>query len=174
MISDSSPLIILGKLNKLELLAKVFGKIEIVKSVYNEVVEEGKKSGKAEAFDIEELIENKKILIRNLDKDAMSKSSFLQKSYSKLGIGEADSLALSLAEKQKEILIDEAFARKVARIHGIKPIGVLRVLLIAYKRGIIEKNIVKEIFDKIMLEDFRVGANVLQEFLLLFDKVKRK
>ena len=38
MISNASPLIYLGKLNKLDLLIKLFDKIEITSSVYEEVI----------------------------------------------------------------------------------------------------------------------------------------
>lgn len=41
VVSDSSPLISLGKLNCLFLLERLYGKITIVRAVYDEVVIKG-------------------------------------------------------------------------------------------------------------------------------------
>ena len=41
MIIDSSSLIIFAKINKLELLEKLYGKLEITKEIYKETVDDG-------------------------------------------------------------------------------------------------------------------------------------
>jgi predicted nucleic acid-binding protein len=38
VISNAGPLIALGKLNRLELLADVYGQVEVTRAVYSEVV----------------------------------------------------------------------------------------------------------------------------------------
>ncbi len=70
--------------------------------------------------------------------------------------------------------MDERLARKVAKLHGIKPIGTFRVILLAYEKGIVEENKLREIIDKIVHGNFRVGADVISEFWLLFSQLKKK
>ena len=45
MISDSSTLIIFAKINKLDLLKKLYGKIQISETIYKEIVDEGEAKG---------------------------------------------------------------------------------------------------------------------------------
>lgn len=174
MISNSSPLIILGKLNRLDILEKLFRKVEIAESVYEEVVVMGMKLNKAESFIIKDMIEKDLISIENLNKLGQEKSLFLQKTHQALEKGEADSIALAIQKKQKYVLIDEMMARKVAIIHGLKLIGILGVLLLAYRKKAISEDEIEKLADDIALSDFRIGSDVLSEFWRVFEEVKGK
>jgi predicted nucleic acid-binding protein len=46
---DASPLMTLGKLNQLDLLAGLFGEVQIPRAVYDEVVTQGLTRGAADA-----------------------------------------------------------------------------------------------------------------------------
>ena len=172
MISDASPLIIFGKINRLELLIKLFGQIEIVESVYDEVVRKGKELNKPEALTIEEKIKEGKIVIAKLDKSGKEKSAFLMRAYSKLDNGEADTIILALQKKQKKLLIDERIARKVAEIQGLLPIGSLGIILLAYEKKLINEEDTKQIIDILISGNFRVGAEVISEFWRIFNRIK--
>lgn len=174
MISNSSPLIILGKLNRLDILEKVFRKIEIAESVYEEVVEMGMKLNKAESFIIGSMIDKDIISVEKLSSIGQEKSMFLQKAHQALEKGEADTVALAIQKKQQYVLIDEKMARKVAIIHGLKPIGILGVLLLAYRKKAISEDEIEKLADDIALSDFRIGSDVLSEFWRVFEEVKGK
>ncbi|MEK6892887.1 MAG: DUF3368 domain-containing protein [Nanoarchaeota archaeon] len=172
MISNSSPLILFGKLNKLDLLKKVFGQIEIAKSVYEEVIEKGIAAKKIESFIIKEWVEKGFILVRELNVSEQEKSCFLRRAYPKLDAGEADTIALAMQKNERSILIDEKAARKIAELYGILPIGTLGVLLLAYQKKIVNESVLKEIIDKLILSDFRVGAEVINEFWKMLSSLK--
>lgn len=173
MISNASPLIVFGKLNKLDLLISLFKNLEITESVYKETVENGIKLNKPEAFIIKKYIEKKIILIKKLNKESNKKSYFLRETYYDIDVGEADTIALALKSKEKELLIDEKLARKVAELHGFFPIGSLGIILLAYKKNILNENESKKIVNIIISGNFRVGAEVLNEFWILFNKLKK-
>lgn len=171
MISNASPLIFFGKLNKLELLIKLFDKIEIAESVYQEVVEQGE--NKHEVESIKEFINRRMIIIEKLDNKSKEQSDFIKKGF-RLQQGEADTIALALQKSTKKTLIDEKPARKAAELYGLLPIGTLGVILLAYKKEIITENELNNIIEKLINDNFRIGAEVLNEFWKLFDMVKKK
>lgn len=173
MIINSSPLIIFGKLNKIELLKKVLGNLDISESVYKEVVENGKLKDFPEAFIIEEAIKNEIIAIKKLSETNRNKVISLLNFYKSLDYGEAETIALALQEKQTEVLIDEKIARKVASLYGIRPIGSLRVLLLAFKNNLLNKDEIKQIIIDMTKEKFRLGADVISEFFRILNKIKR-
>lgn len=173
MISNSSVLIIFGRLNKIELLKSIFDKIEITESVYDEVVENGIRSNKPEAFIIKDCANKGLISVEKLNEESKNKSSFLRGAYSGLDIGESDTIALAMQKGQKKALIDEKRARKVAELYGILPIGSLGAILLAYKSHVINENEARNLVDKMITNNFRIGADVFSEFWVLFDRIKR-
>lgn len=173
MIINSSPLIIFGKLNKIDLLKKVFEDLVISEAVYKEVVEKGKLKNFPEAFIIEEAIKNKIIIIKKLSEINRNKAISLLNFYKSIDYGEAETIALALQEKQTEVLIDERAARKVASLYNLKPRGSLRVLLLAFIKKIINEEEIKKIITEMTKEKFRIGADVISEFWSIFDKIKK-
>ena len=173
MISNSSPLIIFGKLNRLDILKSIFKRIEITESVYEEVVETGMKLNKPESFIIKESIGNF-IFIESLNELGKDKSSFLQKTHSSLEKGEADTIAMTLQKKQKYLLLDEKTARKVAKIYGLAPIGIFGVLLLAYRKKFMSEEKIEKFVDEVILSDFRIGGDVINEFWNLLNKIKKE
>ncbi len=173
MISNSSPLIIFGRLNKLDLLLKVVKELEIAKAVYNEVVESGIIINAPESNLIKEYINNGKIKIKELNKTGEEKFTLLKKVYNQLDEGECETIALALQENKNEVLIDERLARKAAQFHGLKPCGSLRVLLIAYKKKIITEKEIKEIVTEMTSTKFRLSSEVINKFWMLFEAMKK-
>jgi len=67
VVSNSSPLISLGKLDMLFLLEKLYGKVIIMQAVYGEVVVRGLKEERKDAFHVAALIERGIICIENIE-----------------------------------------------------------------------------------------------------------
>ena len=174
MISNSSALIFFGKLNRFDLFKRLFNKVEIAKSVYKEVVESGRELNKIDSFIIRNLIEDGFISVENLTKAGQEKSLFLRKTHLFLDEGESDTIALAIQKNQKYLLIDEKPARKVAELCGLSPIGVLGISLLAYKKDALNEKGLKEIINKLVLHDFRIGADVLSEFWNLFEMIRKR
>src|SRR3989338_8758638 len=103
IISDSSPIILLCKINKMDLLKTLYGKVFIPEAVYKEIVVDGKAERYGDAFIIEKIIDDI-IFVKPLGKTYEHKAQNLKSS---LGAGESESIALCMQEKSKMLLIDD-------------------------------------------------------------------
>jgi len=169
LIANASPLIIFGKLNRMDILKEIYGHIEISEGVHNEVVVNGIKRNAGDALLIKEAIGT---IIKVMDLNAHSKdiAKKIQNAYG-IDTGEAETIALVLQLHVKYTLIDEAAAREAAKGFGIKPVGSLRVLLIAYKKRIITKEEIKSLIQEMEISKYRFSPQALIEFWNLFDKI---
>jgi predicted nucleic acid-binding protein len=123
-ISNSTPLIVLAKINRLDLLKDYFGEIYIPEEVYDEVVRRGGNlAGSSEVASCTwikvEPVKNRmavETLSLSLDK------------------GEAEAIVLS-KEKDSLLIIDDGAGRKTAELLGVKITGTVGVLLLASMDG---------------------------------------
>lgn len=174
MISNSSPLIVFGKIGKMDLLFKVYEKIEIAPAVYFEVVEQGAKINAPESFLIKEFVEQGLVIQKKLDLKWKKQAIFFEKIYSQIDCGEAETIALAMQENQKTLLMDEKIAREIAILNGIQPYGSLKALLLAFKNKIITERELRETMLDITSTKFRLSAEVINKFWILFEKLKKK
>ena len=160
IVSNSSPIIILGKQGKLELFRKCFQKIIIPISVYDEVM---KKKNFPEAIALENAINNKWVIIEEI-----TVSPLLQT----LNLGKGEKEAISLAKKHSLILIiDDDSAKAYASILGVVAHGTLYVLYISCIKKYINKNSIKEILEKMIIDGFYISTDIYSKFLELLDSV---
>lgn len=124
VISNSTPLISLSKINKISLLQELFGKVVIPNAVYDEVTVQGK--GRA-GWNLPSYIEMKRIT------NTMS-SQFLQ---AQLDYGESEAIVLAKEMNADLLILDEKKARNIAKLSGITVIGTIGVLQKAKDVGII-------------------------------------
>jgi len=171
MIIDSSSLIIFAKINKLDLLFKIYKDIIITKAIYNEVIEGGREINAPDYKIIKEYIDNKKITLSLLNKENEILSKSLQNKYS-LGIGESEAIALALQQKDKTIIIDERLARQICRLYNLIPTGSLKILLIAFKKGILTEFEVKNSMEEMLKNKFRISGEIINKFWNIFEKIK--
>ncbi|MBI2144694.1 hypothetical protein HYU18_00015 [Candidatus Woesearchaeota archaeon] len=171
MICNASPLITYAKLNKLDFLTNSAGKILISETVFTEVTQ--KKSTSQEAELINHKISEGAIIIKKLKIESLNKAELIQSTFKGMGRGESETIALALQEKQTEALIDDIYARDSAKLNGLKPIGSLRVLLMAFEKGIATEEEVLNLL-KLMIENkLWLGGSVTLKFFELFNKLKR-
>ena len=150
IVSNSSCLIILDKLGKLEVLKKLYTKITIPKAVKNEVFKSKTIPEWIEVIDIKQ-----PIAPRILEKT--------------LGGGESEAIALSLEVNADLLIVDDFAARKLAQELGIIITGVIGILLEAKKRKLIPE--VKSFLDKMRKYDFRISKGVYEESLKLAKEI---
>lgn len=125
VVCNSSPLIHLAKIGKLELLEKFFDEILIPEAVYRECVIEGgmrddvKRIADAAWIRVVEIkdIELKKALNTILDE------------------GESEAIVLALQESAELILLDDYDAREFARTYELKITGTIGILIKAKHEG---------------------------------------
>ncbi|MEN8147576.1 MAG: hypothetical protein ABFR02_08150 [Campylobacterota bacterium] len=121
IISDSTTLIILFDLDRLELLSNLFKKIYLPSAVYSEITYKG---------DIE--------LPSFMEVVEVGGSELLDSLQLLLDVGESEAIALA-KERGLPLIIDEKKGRKIAQNIDIKIIGLL---------GVIYLNITKEYLSK--------------------------
>lgn len=117
VICDSSSLILISKLEILDLLIEVFKEILIPKAVHKESVEQGKKLKKLDAFLIERRINEGKIIVENV-KNLAEKEKFMEDF--NLHEGEAEALIL-YSEKNADLFVTDDYRTvKVCKVLDIK------------------------------------------------------
>ncbi len=174
MIIDSSSIIIFSKINKLDLLVKLYKQIEITPEIYKETVEEGLLIEAPDAMLIKKFTKEGKIKVVKLNDKYTVISKELGKTYPQIGAGESDAISLCLQKNDKTLIIDEANARKVAKLYRLRPIGSLRVLLDLYIKKYIEERELRLIIGEMTKNKFRIGGDVINEFWNMFEKIKRR
>lgn len=150
VVSDSSPLIALLAVDRIELLKHLFGEITIPPAVRDEVF--GSQPGRAVAAPDFALIES-----------PLSATSirFLRMN---LQLGESEAIALALEKRSALILLDDKSARETADRLGIRVLGTLGVLMLAKQKGQIDevRPLIIQMIDRI---NFRISPAVLNRAL---------
>ncbi len=154
VVSNSSPIINLSAVNKIEILKIFFQEILIPKSVYFELISFGDdKPGAKEAKEFS--------WIQRVDVKNINLSNTLNK---RLGIGESDAIVLAIEFNADLILLDDKKARKLARDLGLSPLGTIGILYEAKKRGLIE-SLKNELDDLITKNGFFIDEELYKKIL---------
>lgn len=141
VVSDSSPLISLGKLQALFLLEKLYGKVIVLHAVYEEVVGEGLEIYK-DTFQVLTLIKNGVIVVETVEvEEALMRG---------LGRGEIETIVYALGKNVDLVLMDDLLARNEAKKRNLNVKGTIGVLYEAYKKGFLEWNKFQEIIQEII------------------------
>lgn len=140
IVSNTTPLISLSKIDRLILLQELFENVFIPDAVYKEVVVQGQ--GRA-GWNLPEYIKTKCV------KNKMA-SNFLQ---AQLDDGESEAIVLAKELNADFLIIDEKKARRVAQLNNIPVIGTIGVLQKAKIQGNIKS--IKVCLDK-MIESVKM------------------
>jgi len=156
VVADSSPLIYLARLNRLELLRSLYSEVFIPPAVWREVAVEGK-----------ELIEGRSLLVAAsegwLRVDDSAAASANEEVLKQLDDGEREAIALAI-RLQALLIIDDAEGRAAAQKLGVKLTGTLGVLVQATRRGLLPR--LKPELDRLMAEtNFRCAAELMAKAL---------
>jgi uncharacterized protein len=135
VVSNTSPIINLAAVDKLELLEALFGAILIPDAVAEEIVVKGAGQPGADAVNRGRWITTRPVINRLA----------VQSLRLELDPGEAESIILAQEQEADLLLLDERKARRVARQFGLRTIGLLGLLIEAKNRGLLDN--VKDILD---------------------------
>ena len=127
-ISDSSTLIHLAGIGRLELLKEFYGKVLITPAVWKEVVEEG--AGRPGVREVKEAHSSGWIEVI-----AVGNESAVRLLERELHKGEAEAIALAIERHPEVIFLDELEARRVANVYGLRKTGVIGILIRAKLEG---------------------------------------
>lgn len=144
IVSNSGPLIHLAKIDKLQLIKKLFGEVIIPREVKIEVVDRGKNEGMADAFLIENEIESGWIVIHRINDTKVKEIAV------SAGIDEGEASAIMLAKMKKcPVLIDDLAARRFAAGLGLQVVGSIGILIRSTKMHTISKTEALDALDKL-------------------------
>ena len=152
VVSDTTPLISLLKIHRLNLLEQLFGDVQIPPAVFSELT--ANPNFQTEADEIRSCS-----FIKISPVDAM-KVSRLQNETG-LDLGETEAIVLSESINANLTLIDEANARAVARQRGIEMTGTVGILSRAFSQNLVTANEVRE-----CVEVFRESGRYISKILI--------
>ena len=157
MVSNSTPLIFLAKIGRLNLLEKIFPEIIISNEVYSEVVIRGKEKGYGDAFLLEKIIEKGAITVKPV------KITNLKD----LPIGKDELETIELARKLdiQHVLMDDSKGRRFARLYDLEPKGTIWVLTKAFEDDLLSKSDLKSGITELVKCGFRIKEDLLIEIL---------
>jgi predicted nucleic acid-binding protein len=155
VVADASPLILLAKVRRLELIRELWGRdIRVPVSVANEVLAVG-----ADPVEVEVL----EAFLRQCRVETVRQPRRFAVSMS-----QADNEALTLAARVGAgvLLCDDRLTRRMAEAEGIRPMGTLGVLLRAMQQRLIAPRDAQTLLDRLVeSHDFRIGIGVYQAAL---------
>lgn len=153
VVSDSTVLIGLAKIEKLGLLQDIFSRVYIPEEVFKEVAEKGKDKPGCQAIKEAGYIETKPVA----DKTQVN---LLMASLEK---GEAEVLSLANELEADLILLDEGKARKSAVIAGFEVMGLLGLLIVAKNVGLLKE--IRPCIEELKRKKFRISDRIVAEVL---------
>jgi len=122
LIADSSALVALSIVDKLDILENLFGEVYVPRAVYNEV----NQKDKAQSHKLANYCKNRVL-------DTKSSINF----NISLGQGESEAIILYSEKNADFLLCDDKKAKKFAQSFGLKVIGSLGILIKAKETGLI-------------------------------------
>lgn len=131
VLCNSGPLMALGKLNRLDLLAELYDEVQVPRAVYNEVVTQGLARGASDALILRLVWLRQGWPVVEVPPEVLS-------AYEPpviLDPGEREVLALAQTLADPLVLLDDEVARAEARRLELRVRGTLGVLVQAYRRG---------------------------------------
>jgi len=158
VVANSSVLIFLSKIGLLGILRKLFEEVFIPDAVYREVViEGGERPGATEVKNAS--------WIRTI---SIKDHAFANHLKQEIDDGEAEAIVLALEIKADAVLLDDADARRIARTLGLNVKGTIGVLLLAWRRGLLDD--IKEKIEELMEKGYRLHDKIYRKLLEEIEK----
>lgn len=125
VVSDTTPLISLLKINSIDLLEKLFGRVLIPETVFNELTADKRFMSEAEQIRRRQFITVKSV--------QNPESANILKRATGLDQGESEAIVLTDELNADILLMDEAKGRAVSSQMGFKVMGTIGILMAAYE-----------------------------------------
>lgn len=160
VVSDTTPLISLLKIDRIGLLEKLFGQVLIPQAVFDELTVD-------ERFKLEaDLIRQKQFI----KVKAVKNPEFANILKRATGLDQGESEAIILTDEQNAdvLLMDEAKGRAVSFQMGIRIMGTIGILMAAYEENELTADEVRACVDGLQ----RAGRHISQKhYQMLLDKL---
>ena len=161
VVSDTTPLISLLKINRIDLLEKLFGKVLIPDAVFSELTVD-------ERFQLEadQIRQKEFIVVKSVTN---SEAASLLRRATGLDKGESEAIVLTDEWKAELLLMDEAKGRNVSAQMGLRIMGTIGILMAAYEEHELTSDEVRECISGLQ----RAGRHISQRhYQALLDRLR--
>ena len=157
VVSDTTPLISLLKINRINLLERLFGEVMIPQAVFNELTVDDRF-----LLEAEQIRQQNFIVVKPINNP---ESVSILKRVTGLDQGESEAIVMTDELKADLLLMDEAKGRNVSAQMGIKFMGTIRILMAAYDEQELTASEVKECVDGLQRAGRHIGQRHYQMLL---------
>ena len=165
LIFDATPLIYLARVGLANLLETIPAPKFASRSVFTEVVEDGRTKGHADALALARLFEVKAINIVDASDKAILRT--LRKIN---GLEQPDAETLAVAkDRDYRAVIDDLLARRVARTYGIDFVGTPFILFLATQCRLLTKKDALRAVDDMIQAGWRCGPELYREITRMIE-----
>lgn len=159
VVSDTTPIISLIKINRLDLLQKLFGEICIPEAVYRELT-------------INAAFKNETDIVKASDflkTSSVQNRKALEVLQAAGGLDDGESEAIILADElhSDALIIDERKGRKVAQKLGIQITGTIGIMIQAHAENMISSDEIKMYLEQLKNSNIRLSDSLIREALSL-------
>ena len=162
VISDTTPIISLLKINHLELLNCLFGDVQIQEVVYEELTSNVKFQKEAEKILSEKYI--KRVVVED------KKSVTLLRRATGLDAGESEAIILSDKIKADLLLMDELKGRQVAKQMGLNIMGTVGILITAFDEELLSVEEIEQCIDVLQSNGRHISEKLYEQ---LMEKIRK-
>ncbi len=157
VVSDTTPIISLLKINRLDLLEKAFGEVLIPNAVYEELTADKRFAEEAKMIQNASYIKN--VLVLNPEAVRILKMA--------TGLDQGESEAIVLADEKKAdiLLMDEAKGRTISGQMGITIMGTIGLLMSSYEDKLLSSDEVRKCIDGLQSSGRHIGERHYQMLL---------
>ncbi|MCL1948703.1 MAG: hypothetical protein FWF59_03125 [Turicibacter sp.] len=157
IISDTTPIISLIKINQWNLLRKLFGTVLIPYAVFHELTTNPKFSD--ESFIVKNCCFIETFPVTN----PLAVQQFREENG--LDLGESEAIVLAKELKALSLLIDERKGRRVAHQEGLKITGTIGILKMAYEDNFLSKQQFTDCLHIIRESSLRISDKIIDDIL---------
>ena len=157
VVSDTTPIISLIKINRLDLLEELFSEVLIPDAVFRELTTNTIFANEAQ------IVKSSSFL--KISSVQNKKALQLLKAVSGLDDGESEAIILADELKASVLVMDERKGRKVAQKMGINITGTVGILIQAYDEKKISAADVKSYLTQLMNSNIRLSESLIQQAL---------
>lgn len=160
VVSDTTPLISLLKIDRIDLLEKLFGQVLIPRAVFDELTLDERFKLEADQIRRKQFIKVK--AVKNPE------SASVLKRATGLDQGESEAIILTDEQNADVLLMDEAKGRAVSFQMGFKIMGTIGILMAAYEENELTADEVRACVEGLQ----RAGRHISQkQYQMLLDKL---
>ena len=160
VVSDTTPLISLLKIDRIDLLEKLFGQVLIPQAVFEELTADERFKLEADQISSKQFIIVK--AVQNLE------SASILKRATGLDQGESEAIVLTDELNADVLLMDEAKGRAVSSQMGLKIMGTIGILMVAYEEKELSSDDVKWCIEVLQ----NAGRHISQKYYqMLIDRL---